>query len=233
MLWLSVSLIDLMKVVHVMLSRVVLRVRQGLGRGESVTEVCPCFCLLVWFTLWVLWQCPCHTAIDVGVNLMDVLRSPEPQFTVFRSFLPGQIMFVSAMTWQCHLWIHQWFGPLHLISMVCWLCSVPLRWHSNYRYCKSLELLAAKTLIPFSIIKTLNFWIEKPEKWWWGKMQKDSSWRSLSLATSLFMTGLKGRTKFSLVPFKSCWQFSPVGDTKMPFFWGHVTQLHASDKPLL
>lgn len=47
MLWLGVSLIDLMSVVHVMLSRVVLRVRQGLGRGESVTEVCPFFCLLV------------------------------------------------------------------------------------------------------------------------------------------------------------------------------------------
>ena len=35
-------------------------------------------------------------------------------------------------------------NDLDLISMVCSLCSVPVRWHSNYRYSKSLELLAAK-----------------------------------------------------------------------------------------
>ena len=79
-------------------------------RGLSV------FCLLVWFTLWVLWQCPCHTSIDVGVNLIDVLRSPEPQFTVFRSFLPG------------HLWIHQWFGSdLHGLLIVQRSCSMAFK----------------------------------------------------------------------------------------------------------
>lgn len=231
MLWLGVSLIDVMRVVHVMLSRVVLRVRQGLGRGESVTEVCPFFCLLVWFTLWVLWQCPCHTAIDVGVKNWSMSYEVQSH----SSLSSGASCQVRSCLFQlvCNV-TFGFINDLDLISMICWLCSVPLRWHSNYRYCKSLELLAAKTLIPFSIIKTLNFWIEKPEKWWWGKMQKDSSWRSLSLAmTSLFMTGLKGRTKFSLVPFKSLVVFSPVGDTKMPFFWGHVTQVHASDKPLL
>ena len=107
-------------------------------------------------------------------------------------------------------------NDLDLISMVCWLCSVPVRWHSNYRYCKPLELLAAQTLIPFRSFQhhqNAKLWIEKPEKWWWGKMQKDPSWGSLSLAmTSLFMTDWFERTNKWVGTFQIM-LFFPQSDT--------------------
>ena len=116
MLWLGVVLVDLGRVVHVILSRVVLCVRQSLGRGESVTEVCTSFCLLVCFTLRLFESCGRILSIQRSMlGLIDVLRSilfqsPNSLSSIGASCQVRSCEFVSTVSTclQClHLWIHQ------------------------------------------------------------------------------------------------------------------------------